>query len=80
MAWRDGFELEGGAGSSATHLNGSCAMTQRVPAGGEAIRPARLANRTTGPIDGLSVYIRDEGGRAWGASNCFASRLPASER
>lgn len=58
----DGFELEGGAGcgSSATHLNGSCAMT--VPPGGsDAIRVvARLANRNnSASFEGLSVYIRD---------------------
>ncbi|XXX74536.1 hypothetical protein WMF30_43500 [Sorangium sp. So ce134] len=58
----DGFELEGSAGfgSSATHLNGSCAIT--VPAGGsDAIRVvARLANRdNSASFDGLSVYIRD---------------------
>ncbi|WP_437575131.1 hypothetical protein [Sorangium sp. So ce887] len=58
----DGFALEGGAGcgSSATHLNSSCAMA--VPAGGsDAIRVvARLVNKgSVARFQGLSVYIRD---------------------
>lgn len=58
----NGFELEGGAGcgSSATHLNSSCAM--EVPAGGsDAIRVvARLVNKgSVAKFQGLSVYIRD---------------------
>lgn len=58
----DGFELEGdaGCGSSATHLNGSCAM--EVPGGGsDAIRVvATLADKgSSAKLEGLSVYIRD---------------------